>query len=76
MIYQHKDLPGTQVRTPTSLNRRRFLTDPAFTNSCRTATEAGGRSQAAQALRTVLFPLSPVRDHNWQGALSRALTTV
>lgn len=77
VTYQRKDLPGTTlVRTPSSLTRRRFLTDPAFSNSRRTATESGGRSQAAQALGTVLFPLSPVRDHNWQGTLTGALTAV
>ena len=76
VAYQRKDLPGTLVRSPTSLNRRRFLSDPAFSNSRRTATEGGGRSKAAQSLRRVLQPLSPVRDHNWQGALTGALTAV
>ena len=73
---RRKDLSFTLVRAPTSITRKRFLTDPAFTNSRRTATEGGGRSKAAQALRRVLQPLAPVRDHNWQGALTGALTAV
>lgn len=76
VAYQRKDLPGTLVRTPTSITRKRFRTDPAFANSRRTATEGGGRSKAAQALRRVLRPLAPVRDHNWQGALTGGLTGV
>lgn len=76
VAYQRKDIPGTLVRTPSSLTRGRFRTDPAFANARRTASEAGGRSKAARALRRVLHPLTPVRDGNWQGALTGALTAV
>ena len=76
VAYQRKDLPGTFVRTPSSLTRGRFRTDPAFSNARRTASEAGGRSTAAKALRRILHPLEPVRDGNWQGALTGALTAV
>jgi hypothetical protein len=76
VAYQRKDIAGTLLRTPSNLTRQRFRTDPAFANSRRTATEAGGRSKAARALRRVLHPLSPVRDHTWQGTLTGALTAV
>lgn len=76
VAYKRKDLPYTLVRTASTLNGDRFRSDPAFANARRTASEAGGRSKAAQALRRVLQPLSPVRDHNWQGAFTGALTAV
>lgn len=76
VAYRRKDLPYTLVRSASSLSRERFRTDPSFENARRTASEAGGRSRAAQALRRVLHPLSPVRDGNWQGTLTGALTAV
>lgn len=76
VAYQRKDIAGTLVRTPSNLTRQRFRSDPCFANSRRTATEAGGRSTAAKALRHLLHPLAAVRDHNWHAALTGTLTAV
>lgn len=72
--YTRKDVEGTLLRSETSLDKERIYSDPAFTNTVRHATEKGGRSKGAWWLRRVLHPLEPVRDGNWQGRLTGALT--
>jgi hypothetical protein len=73
-LYRRKDLDGTFARTRTTISKERLRTDPAFTNTRRCATEGGGRSRGARWIRRVLQPLEAVRDHNWAGALTGALT--
>lgn len=76
IVYTRKDCEGTFVRRAGRVARERILHDPGFVNTRRNYAEGSGRSTSAKALRRVLHPLESVRDHNWQAALTGALTAV